>query len=133
MGACGPDPFDNDDACDWIADLCDGGLMHIERTLRTAAAETDYLDAGLGADTVAAADVVARLSRRGGVQSATTEEVDAWVATQSAAPGPKLMRLAVAAIDRVLGTDSELAEIWDEADDDAWRTSVLALRARLTG
>ncbi|MGE3818835.1 MAG: DUF4259 domain-containing protein [Isosphaeraceae bacterium] len=36
-------------------------------------------------------------------------------------------------MDRILGEDSELRELWEEGEGDQWRASVEELRQRLLG
>lgn len=133
MGAWGTDTFENDTACDWSYDLEEKGQPHIEQALnRVLDAGDEYLDADLGAEGLAACDVVARLAGRPGQKDAYTETTDQWVAEQKDPPGDDLVNRALRVIDRVVGSDSELAELWGEDGDDApWRASVDALRSRL--
>ena len=61
---------------------------------------------------------------------AYTEKVDLWVADRrKLKPSPELLQKAVAAIDRILGEDSELCELWE--GNDAWHEAMQDLRARL--
>ncbi|MCA9631806.1 MAG: DUF4259 domain-containing protein, partial [Myxococcales bacterium] len=109
-------------------------LPYVASTLAKATTpSTEYLEAPDACEVLAACDVVARLRGQIGQKDAYTEEVDAWVTSQAVHPDPQLIASAVAALDRVLGENSELAELWDESDEgQAWRLSVQALRQRLT-
>ena len=56
------------------------------------------------------------------------DELSDWLGGVDPAAWPPLAPQAVAALDRVL-SDSELRDLWDEADDGVWRDETLALRA----
>jgi hypothetical protein len=64
MGAWGSDSFENDDASDWVADLCDApDHAAIVNTLSTVAdiGASEYLEATDCSVGIAAAEVVAAL------------------------------------------------------------------------
>jgi hypothetical protein len=130
MGAWGTGIFDNDDAADWAYGLADGGVGYLEESLDVIT--PDYLEIGDGTGALAAAETVARLLGNGGTSSAYSEDVDAWVATQEAPPAASLVEAARAAVDRVGGEESELAELWAESGDEAgWRATLEDLQQRL--
>ena len=129
MGAWGAGIFDNDSACDWVYDFLEGGLDVVRETLDEALAEDDYLDVDVGAPVLAAAAVVARLLGDPVQQGASTADIDKWVRANPQTPPPQLVAKALAAIDRVMGDESELVELW-EGDPD-FTAEVTKLRARL--
>ncbi|MDQ3365194.1 MAG: DUF4259 domain-containing protein [Myxococcota bacterium] len=131
MGAWGPDTFENDAACDWIADLVEvHDLSVVEAAIAaTHEAGDDYLDVDDGCEALAACEVVARLRGAGGKRDAYSEELDAWVKVHPIPLTPELIASALDAIDRVTGKDSELAELWD--GDPEWQKAVADLRARV--
>ena len=134
MGTWGHGSFDNDTACEWgnaLEKTTDPSL--IETTLQKVANAGDDLDGHQSDEAVAAADVVARLKGKWGVQNPYTETIDAWVLRHRFQPSPELTNLAVAALDRILTEPSELLELWGEGDDDAelWRQAMNDLRSRL--
>ena len=132
MGAWGSGPFENDDAGDWVYDLEGADDFALVRDALDVAGSR-YLDAGEGAAAVAAAVVVAAALDPSGVEG-VPEAVTAWLDSHARQVDPGDRRLATAALDRVVGERSELAELWDEAPDGpAWREGVAALRARLAG
>ena len=61
-----------------------------------------------------------------------TEKVDCWVAAHPMKPEPALLTRARDAIHRVLREESELRQLWQEADGDSWRKTVEDLLQRLT-
>ena len=131
MGAWGSGSFDNDAACDFAAEMsANGDLALVQQAIAVALdpGET-YLDADDGSRLLAACEVLARLQDHGGVRDSYSAKVDAWVEAHPQKPAGELIARAVAAIDRVLGDDSELVELWD--DDDEWRAAVVNLRDRL--
>lgn len=134
MGAWGTGLFDNDTACDWAYGLEEqSDLGMIERTLDTVlAAAGEYLDASDAEEALAAIEAIARLQGHWGVRNSYTANVDAWVEKTKLQPPPALARKAHAAIDRILGEDSEILELWDDSELlDEWKQEVDALRLRV--
>ena len=134
MGAWGTGVFDNDTACDWAYGLEEqSDLALIERTLDTVlAAAGEYLDASDAEEALAAIETIARLQGHWGVRNSYTANVDAWVEKAKLQPPPALVRKAHAAIDRILGEDSEILELWDDSELlDEWKQEVDALRLRV--
>jgi hypothetical protein len=135
MGAWGTDSFANDDAMDWVWGLAESADLRVVRGALDDVLRTDgYLDAGIGAVGLAAAEVVAALDGR--AADDLPAEVTQWVAAHRAQRDPALADLARAAVTRITSESSrsELRELWDEADPDdrdAWRASAEDLRARL--
>ncbi|MFB7907139.1 DUF4259 domain-containing protein [Kitasatospora sp. NPDC056076] len=128
MGTWDIGPFDNDTAADFAGGLDDAapgeraGL--VRAALERAARGPEYLDDDEGVEAVAAAALVA--AQCPGSGAVTT-------AYGPAEPIPELpvelRALAVAALDRVVAEESELAELWDESDSDGeWRRGIRALR-----
>jgi Domain of unknown function (DUF4259) len=129
MGAWGSGPFENDDAGDWVYDLEGADDFALVRDALDVAGSR-YLDAGEGAAAVAAAVVVAAAFDPTGVDG-VPEAVTAWLDDHARHVDPGDRRLATAALDRVVGERSELAELWDEAPDGpAWREGIATLKAR---
>lgn len=133
MGAWAADTFGNDTACDWSCDLEDeDDLTFVEETLETVIEEDDYLDSDEACEALAACEVIARLKGNWGVRNAYTEPVDAWVQAHPLKPSAELIALAIAAIERILGEESELRELWEETGDQEWFEAVKDLRRRVT-
>ena len=135
MGAWGVLAFDNDSANDWAYDL-EGAddLTLLESALENVVATgDDYLDSDLACNALAACEVLARLRGHPGYTNAYTEKVDQRVASHKGriVPQVDLLSRASAAIDRILGEDSELRELWDEGDGEEWRGAIEDLRRRL--
>ena len=137
MGAWGEGAFDNDDGADWGGDLAESGSVETVREALAAAASLaadDYLEAPEGAEALAAAEVVAAAAGRPTKSDAYSEAPLAWAARYPAVGGQEYVTLALAAIDRVRGPESELPALWAEAEgkDSSWARAVEQVRARLT-
>ncbi len=146
MGAWGAGSFENDIASDWAADLADGGDVAMLRDTLTAAAtcpQDEYLESDEGAAALAAAEVVAAAAGRP-VRSVAMGNSGphalAWGKNHPAAGKDDLVELALAALDRVEGPESELQELWSAeqsagagAGSREWFAELEDLRNRLGG
>lgn len=134
MGAWGLDAFANDDGCDWTAELEEADdLAPVEQAFADLEAEDDYLDLSFAYRALAACETLARLRGRPGYTNAYTEPVDKWVAAHPQQPSDELIQRGSAAIDRVLGENSEARGLWEDAGRlDDWKASVEDLRTRMT-
>lgn len=135
MGAWSHEPFGNDDALDWVYQLENVKDESVLARVFNRAIENqdDYLEADDGFVIVAAAEVVAKLLGKGTQQDGYTEQVDEWVKSVDFQPSADLLAKAQTALDLVLGEESELNELWIEAEDrDNWRSSVEALKTALS-
>jgi hypothetical protein len=133
MGAWGVLAFDNDEACDWASGLNRvKDLSLVSRAFATVGnSDNERIRAHDACDALAACEVLARLKGNPGYKNPYTEDVDVWVAAHSVSPPAPLLARADAVIDRILGENSELAELWDEGDGTEWRAAVDDLRRRL--
>ena len=134
MGAWGANTFDNDAACDWGYELeAASDLSPVREALaRVVAVGADYLDPDVACEALAACEVIARLKGNWGVRDAYTETVDRWVSEHPTEPSSDLVDQALAAIDRVLSSPSELLELWDEdGENEEWHDAVANLRSRV--
>jgi hypothetical protein len=134
MGTWAIDPFGNDTANDWAYELeeCDD-LSLIENTLdKVLEVGSDYLDADDAAETIAAIEVLARLQGNWSERNVYTEKVDLWVERVKQKPSAALIKKAQRVIKRILSSDSELFELWEESEDfAAWKSSVKRLQQRV--
>ena len=131
MGTWSGQPFGNDGAADWTFELDDASDW---RPVRQAL--NDALDGPLDGDVaetaIAAAEVVAHGLGRPTQSDAYTESVSAFVARVGAPPAD-LVALALAALGTATGPDSELTELWNDADPTEWREDCAKLEAALRG
>jgi hypothetical protein len=138
MGASSIQPFDNDSAADWVADLCEhesDGMDFIQETLlATVDHGEEYLEAPQAEEAVAAATVVALLTQHpvgSGLDPELHEELMEWLQVHGSHPTPQLLSLAIAGLNRVVTAPSELMELWADEGDTSWRASVEETLARL--
>lgn len=134
MGAWGAGIFENDAALDWVYELeGDDTLDTLEAAFNAVMSAEDYIDADEGSYALAAAEVVAALAGR--PDTTLPEEVTQWVAAHAGLDARPLLEPARKAIQLVLESDdSELRELWEEAEPDdfaAWQAAVNELRSRL--
>jgi len=129
MGTWGTGAFENDDACDWTDDLEPGNLDPI-RDAFAVLSRGGYLEAPDAVVILAAAEIVAAAAGHPSdddLPDDAQEYVDALDGID-----PALVAAARAAVERVLASESELAELWAQSDsDDEWRGVVTDLRRRL--
>ncbi len=134
MGTWSHDAFGNDSACDWAHGLSEvDDLSLVEDAIaRALEGEGIYLDASDATDALAAIETVARLRGHFGLISSYTKVVDDWVRRTRLTPSDALVSQALAALEKVLGKDSELKDLWEESDQaQDWIASVEELKARL--
>ncbi|HWM34250.1 MAG TPA: DUF4259 domain-containing protein [Pseudolysinimonas sp.] len=131
MGTWSGEPFGNDGAADWGWELDEAAdWQPVRRALNDAL--DGPLDADVAETAVAAAEVVAHGLGRATQSDAYTTSVAAFVARVGAPPGD-LVALAVAALGTATGPDSELTELWNDADPTEWRDANAVLEAALRG
>jgi hypothetical protein len=127
MGAWGYLPFENDDALDWLDELEAGGADVVRRALVKAG--DGYVEAPEGSVAIAAAEITSAC--QGNPPGELPENVATWVTAHGAELGAEEVELALEAVGRVAGEESELAELWDDADEPEWRESIEDLSERL--
>ena len=138
MGAYGTQPFDNDSAADWLADLCEHegkAQSFIKATLSAVARHGEgYLEAPPAEEAVAAAAVVALLTEKpvgASLEGDAAEELLPWLEEHGSPPSEELVSLAIEALDRLSTPPSELLELWAETNDPSWSASIEKLRRQL--
>ena len=140
MSAWGPGSFDNEIASDWAADLAEGGgLEMVKESLEIAALcpLDEYLESDEGSQALAAAEVVAAAGGKPvksvGMGTSGPHALS-WAKGHKGAGSEDMTTLAQEAVVRVLGAESELAELWGAAsstESREWFAEVEDLRARL--
>jgi hypothetical protein len=134
MGAWGCLPFDDDCTNDWAYGLEECDDLSLVESAFDALEEvgTDYLEVDAACSALGACEVLARLLGHPGYTNAYTEKVDQWVAAHPMKPSQALLQRASASIDRVLGDNSELRQLWDESEQGAdWHKAIEDLRQRV--
>lgn len=115
MGAWGAGPFQNDGAADWLADFEDDPIGAVETTFSEFdACEQEYVDSDVGCMVIAAAEAIA--TAHGAPNRALPSEIADTMAAHVSAVREidGAAEKILAALDRILGDDSELAELWSE-------------------
>lgn len=131
MGAWGAGTFENDTALDWVWELEEtSDLSVVEAALqRVLSVDGEYLEAGDAEEALAAIEVIARLQGNSGEPN---DDIDNWVSANNLQVPPELAKKSHAAIERILGADSELAELWEDSDSfEEWKASVAGLKTRI--
>jgi hypothetical protein len=135
MGAWSEHAFGNDTACDWAGDFVDDpGLDKVRSAIEAVLESDDYLDSDPACECLVACEIVARLQGRWGLRDSYSEDVDAWILANPMPVPQELRDAAIAAIDRILGEDSELPQLWDDGGPNAeWHQAMDDLRKRVAG
>lgn len=135
MGAWAEETFGNDTSCDWIGTFLDHpGLPAVTSAIETVLETDDYLDSDVACDCLAACEVIARLQGKWGLRNAYSKDLDEWIEANPTSVPDSLKSAADAAIERILGADSELLELWDEGGrNEDWHKAIDDLRARIQG
>ena len=128
MGAWGVETFENDDAADWVYQVEAADSLDVARSALDISG-SDYVEVPEGSVALAAAEVVAASS--GQPHAALPDEVVAWVAAHGSDVTDADRQLAKQAVARVGAEDSELVELWADADEATWRSTLEDLDRRL--
>ena len=120
MGTWDTGPFDNDNAADWCGELHDANSAVrpdlVREALARAADEEDYLECHAAEEAIAAAALAA--SQRTGGPSMNSAYAPEFLRSGGSLDLPDdIAPLAVRALDRILGEDSEWRKLWDESPD----------------
>jgi hypothetical protein len=132
MGAWGIGVFDNDDAVDWVSKLANADSSDVLSGAIDAVTNADeYLETPEGSRLLCACEVIAALN--GQPSTNLPDEVRQWVKSHEMLDIAVLIPVALQAIDRVLGEDSELNQLWRESENEypMWRETVLSIKGRL--
>jgi hypothetical protein len=137
MGTWDVGPFDNDTAADWCGDL-DGAAADQRATLirnalsRVAEHGDEYLDSDDAVEAIAAAAIVAS-QVPGGTAIVTAYAPDFLLEGGTVEVADDVPAIAVRALDRIVGDDSEWRELWEEAEESFPQAlaSVQSIRATL--
>lgn len=134
MGAWGKGAFDNDSAIDWLhlGLLETGNLEFLHGSLFPQELDGEYLEVEGGEQVIAAAEIIHALHL--GPRVDLPEEAHQWVTQHKGLDVSAIVPDAVASLQRVLGENSEIGELWGETDEyKDWLEDVEALRDSLAG
>ena len=133
MGAWGHQTFEDDCALDWVYDFeskKDKRLFLKDTFQGIIDRRDDELETDEGSWVLAAAEVLAAL--KGFPPKVFPAELAAWVAQNLAPVEPDQIAQALEAIAIIKNPEtSELAALWEEAEDGEWPNAVAELEARL--
>jgi hypothetical protein len=132
MGAWAIGIFDNDDASDWLSELANANSPDfLSGAIDAVTSMGDYLESPEGSRLLCVCEVIAAI----GGQPATNlpDVVFQWTKDHETLDIAALIPIALQAIDRVLGPNSELNQLWQENESEypLWRETVLSVRDRL--
>ena len=136
MGTWHIGPFDNDVAMDFFDEIeetpDDQVLEKLSKVLTAVAERPGRVELDEGHLAVAAAGLVAAGCPRGA--DTGNPSVDDWLTRHRPAVDPASTRIALAALDRVSGSDSEWMDLWATTDRrGAVQERIDGLRAVLAG
>lgn len=117
MGTWDTGPFDNDTAADWCGNLDEASPLAREQIIRdalAAATALDYLECPAAEEAIAAAAIVAA-HRPAGPAINSAYAPDFLVDGERLTLSEDLAALAVRALRRISGPDSEWRELWEDS------------------
>ncbi|MEW2383676.1 DUF4259 domain-containing protein [Micromonospora sp. NPDC047707] len=119
MGTWGAGAFDNDEAADWCGDLDDAAPEKrpalVEAALTAVLNVPGYLDSNLAVEAIAAAAIIAA-HRPGGRSIDSPYAPDFLLEGGRLSLDHQLDDLALRALTRIVGDDSEWRELWEDSD-----------------
>jgi len=137
MGTWEVGPFDNDTAADWCGDLDEAAPEQRAELIRDALSRVaqhgdEYLDSDDAVEAIAAAAIVAS-QMPGGTAINTAYAPDFLLEGGTVEVADDVPSIAVRALDRIVGDDSEWRELWEEAEESYQQAlaSVQSIRATL--
>lgn len=133
MGTWGIGSFENDDAADFMIDVLDSGdLSLIREVLDNVLTSTEYVEAPDATLAIVAAEIVAAARGRPTLAAQQEEGLADWLARVRPSIDASLLAQARDALTRILAENSELHELWEEADNaHDWRAIVVELGQHL--
>jgi len=132
MGAWGAGHFENDTALDWVYSLEESKDEKILWDAIEAVMSEEYVDSDVAVEALAALEVAAGL--KGKHSANLPEEVEKWLSKNDTLKLPdNFYGRAKVAMNKIIGTDSELKDLWEESDSfDEWLAEVKDLHTRLS-
>ena len=120
MGTWDTGPFDNDSAADWCGDLDDAKPADRPALIRRAFTALldqgdEYLDSDFAVEAIAAAAVVVSVLP-GGTKLTTPYAPDFLLAGGTVEVAADVPALAIAALDRIVGDESEWRDLWEDSE-----------------
>ncbi|WP_029480969.1 DUF4259 domain-containing protein [Deinococcus marmoris] len=132
MDIWGTGPMENEAGAAFADEVVQDGAFALAEAFDVALdPDTAFLAAEEGHRTLAAAEILAAVLDSE-TQNIVSARLRSWVQEADALDLAPLRDVARDAVERVLGPDSELPDLWaDSAESDEWLNGVQTLRARL--
>ena len=133
MGTWDYNNFNNDDAAGFIFEVIDLGLEKVIEIISVVAKtkESDYLEAPMGSAALVVIEIMAAII---GKQSKDfPEALEEWLKhNKDTSIDENIILISQKAIDRIMGNQSEIKELWQESDDYVkWCGAIEDLRIRI--
>ena len=130
MAAWGTKTFEEDTANDWIQELIDSEDAR-EFLSESLSIDPGYIEADQAAIVLAASETLIALLDE--PRAAVPGELVDWVGDNECDDVSDLPEVALPALAKVLGKESELREIWSDSEDfDEWLENVESMREVIT-
>lgn len=131
MGAWGYLTFEDDESLDWLSDLCDqdSPSSFLKECLNLKG--IDYLEYQACTGVLCAAVMIDGLLN--GPAKDLPEEAIQWLASHPKLRVSRLVAPAISGLERLLGGDAELHELWKENRElyPKWKMRIQSLKRRL--
>ena len=133
MGAWGIGSFENDDAGDFLADATESGdLSLLLEVFDNVLTSTEYVEAPDACQAIVAAEIIAAALGRPTLAAQGEEDLTRWLARIRPTIDADVAARARDALARILASNSELRELWEETDDfSEWQASVAELAQQI--
>ncbi len=134
MGAWGTGFFDDDTHSDFLYNVLENDMSpeSFGQYFENGIEAEEYLDYDVGAEIIVSAALIDAILN-GTKLDCVTEGVDEWLVKHKDDNVQPLKAKAVQALEKVIGEDSELNELWKENEEDypEWKGLIEQLIARL--
>ncbi|MFC4636852.1 DUF4259 domain-containing protein [Deinococcus hohokamensis] len=131
MKVWGTGPFDNEVGAAFAQEVQQDGPLALAEAFEVALdPDTDFLAAEEGHRVLAAAQILVSVLT-GDTAPLTDAGLRAWVQGVPRADLLPLRDLAREALDRTLGPDSDLPDLWEDEDAQVWQGTVQSLQSHL--
>jgi len=134
MGTWNYKNFENDDAQDLVSEVIEAGFKKVAEEIKLVAlsSENDYLEAPIESRALAAIEIIAAF--KGNPSVDLPNEMRDWLAKSSDIKiDQEILTLSKKALERILGENSEIKELWQEvADYENWVNCIKDLEKRIS-
>ena len=133
MGAWGFGIFDDDAALDFIYELENSGdeIAEAMAELFQAVNSADYIDSDEGAAVIVCSAIIDAAINNTEYEYLSNEHEDILAFAKNSKLS-ELKNSAHSALEKVLGENSEVNELWSETEDyDSWKNTVASIKERL--